>query len=201
MDNFISIWGPPRTGTSVLSQLVELCGYNFGEANQGEAGVIGWNTGNGSHEHKIASTSKYTLSEAAHLISIQNINALKFIGFYQLIPHIKSMGYNVKIIGTNRLDDKARADSTQTHIIDKSSHEIPNHDKFKNDQLKIYDARETMVKEHGFDYLVINFEDIMEKKEDTLVSICEFIDVKPTEELLNKMKQVIKPKVSKYYNK
>src|SRR5690606_15332344 len=97
-NDFIIIYGGPRTGTSLVCELVKHCGYNFGNAD-GK-----WNDPRGGKfEHWITSCPYNPAQESRVIktIEAEGINAAKVIGFSEWIDFLLNH-YEVKIIATIR---------------------------------------------------------------------------------------------------
>jgi len=209
MDNFIVVYGPPRTGTSLLCQLVEYCGYSFGYGvDLGKKELLIRSSGVGTHHHKSSSTAD---GHVAFEVKNFDGNAFKVIGFNEVIPKLFGEELNIKIIGTNRRDDYARQEST--HALDiQAGFEILGGvfqkvfrygaSQLSNQRPDIYKERKDFLEKYkgNYEYMDIFFEDILRKDKKVLQKLCNFIEVKLTPDLHSDLNKIIKPEVSAFWN-
>lgn len=183
--SFVIVYGGPRTGTSLTCDLVEVCGYNFGQTPERP------DLRRGRKEHRITS---FPYNEDRHQdvrasITKEGVNAAKVIGFPSWIDFLISDGYNVKVLATQR-NVKARnasANSMLLHLSQQNKVPIQERDIQKRDMW--LEAHPDVPR------LDVHFEQLIARDISHLQEIRDFIDGDCN---VSDMLSVIKPQVVMY---
>jgi len=175
---FIAVIGAPRTGTSLVCDLVKKCGFNFGEDAYYTEVIRA-----GRNEHPLTrSLTDVTEAYSSYVVNVfkeQGINASKF--------HTIKMGdwlevfdkyYNLKVVIIRR-----NRDNSVKSVIGIS----PDLDYYK----EVTNMSNGIIKEdNDYDKFVLQFEDLLLKEEEPLIGLKTFLN---SDVSIEELKNIIKP--------
>ena len=104
MKKFVVVCGPGRSGTSLATKLVEICGYSLGEClPPNKEGSLR----HGYGEHPLTNAQGNAIEDAIDILENQGANCVNLIHLYaQWIPRLQRRGYDVKVVVTSRPEEE-----------------------------------------------------------------------------------------------
>lgn len=107
MKKFVIICGPGRSGTSLATKLVEVCGFNLGKVNEPNIPNRWEGLRAGYGEHPLSNAQGESIEEAIDKLEAESCNVIKLIHLYaQWVPRLKARGYDVHVVVTSRPENE-----------------------------------------------------------------------------------------------
>ena len=192
---FVLIIGPPRSGTSLLVDILRHSGVNFGGTIRPTRPNMKHRSPRNEHPETMREkTGRARPNKVLENFKNQKIDGNKIVhSFLWWIPHFERHFDDLRIIVTRRNPKDARGSVLE---LDARSADVAwkYWEKRQREALGVYN-------DSKYKTLLVDFERLLSKEENLLKTIVTFIGKEPTPELIEKMKKTIKPGGSKFLGK
>ena len=184
-NTFVAVIGRPRTGTSLVCDLVKSCGFNFGKDAYYTDSLRA-----GRNEHPLIRTlikmNDFYIAEAINTFKKQNINAAKChtTNMCAWLEVFNNHFNELKVVVINRDYDNSVKSFIDTL---KSS----NYKKSLNYYSKVNEMLDGIVKNtNNYNILTLDFEDLLLKKDEPLIKLKNFLN---SDTSIEELKDIIHP--------